>query len=188
VEIWSGQPFDRFLEERIFKPLGMSDTAFWVGPEQRARLTTVYQSANGSLTPYEIEPQVPFTVRPTLLEGAVGLVSTVPDYLRFSEMLLNRGELNGHRILKASTVDAMTSNALSESVVKLRGGTRGWGLGNVDVALDSGEYGWDGTAGTIFTIDPRRQLITVLMWQSVPADPDSLRARFKAIVDRAFVD
>jgi CubicO group peptidase (beta-lactamase class C family) len=188
VEIWSGQPFDRFLEERVFKPLGMTDTAFWVRPELRGRLTTVYQSANGSLTPYEIEPQLPFTVRPTLLEGAVGLVSTVPDYLRFSEMLLNRGELNGQRILTASTVDAMTSNGLSESVVKLRGGTRGWGLGNVDIALDSGEYGWDGTAGTIFTIDPRRQLVTVLMWQSVPADPDSLRVRFKAIVDRAFVD
>ena len=93
VEIWSGKPFDAFLDERIFKPLGMTETASGCGPEQRARLTTVYQSARGGgLTPFEIEPEVPFTERPTLLEGAVGLVSTVPDFLRFSQMLLNRGD------------------------------------------------------------------------------------------------
>ena len=186
VEMWSGKPFDRFLEERIFQPLGMTDTGFWVRPEARSRLATVYQSARGGgLTPFEIEPEMPFTERPTLLEGAVGLVSTVPDFLRFSQMLLNRGELNGTRVLAAKTVETMTVNGLPEAVLKARGGTRGWGLGNVDVALDTGEYGWDGTAGTIFTIDPRHDLITILMWQSVPADPDGLRARFKAIVQRA---
>ena len=189
VEIWSGTPFDAFLDERVFKPLGMSETSFWVRPEQRARLAMVYQSARGGgLTPFEIEPEVPFTERPVLLEGAVGLVSTVPDYLRFSQMLLNRGELNGVRVLNAKTVEMMTANGLPEAVLTLRGGTRGWGLGNVDIALDTGEYGWDGSAGTIFTIDPRHELITVLMWQSVPADPDSLRARFKTLVQRAIVD
>ena len=79
----------------------------------------------------------------------------------------------------------MTANGLSEAVLQARGGARGWGLGNVDVAIDTGEYGWDGTAGTIFTVDPRHELITVLMWQSVPADPDGLRARFKTLVQRA---
>ena len=186
VEIWSGKPFDAFLDERVFRPLNMTDTGFWVRPEQRARLAMVYQSARGGgLTPFEIEPEAPFTVRPVLLEGAVGLVSTVPDYLRFSQMLLNRGELNGARLLSTRTVDMMTANGLTDAELKARGGTRGWGLGNVDVALDTGEYGWDGTAGTIFTIDPRRELVTVLMWQTVPADPDGLRARFKALVDRA---
>jgi len=185
VEIWSGKPFDAFLEERIFRPLGMTETAFWVRPEQRSRLAMVYQSARDGLTPFEIEPDLPFTERPMLLEGAVGLVSTVPDYLRFSQMLLDRGELNGTRILAARTVDMMTVNGLPDAVLKARGGARGWGLGNVDVALDTGEYGWDGTAGTIFTIDPRHELITILMWQSVPADPDGLRARFKALVQRA---
>jgi CubicO group peptidase (beta-lactamase class C family) len=189
VEIWSGKPFDAFLDERVFKPLNMTDTGFWVRPEQRTRLAMVYQSARGGgLTPFEIEPEAPFTVRPALLEGAVGLVSTVPDYLRFSQMLLNRGELDGARLLSARTVDMMTANGLTDTELKARGGTRGWGLGNVDVALDTGEYGWDGTAGTIFTIDPRRELVTVLMWQTVPADPDGLRARFKALVDRAVVE
>jgi CubicO group peptidase (beta-lactamase class C family) len=186
VEIWSGQPFDVFLAERIFKPLRMTETGFQVRPDQRARLATVYQSARGgALTAIEIEPEVPFTDRPALLEGAVGLVSTVPDFLRFSQMLLNRGELDGTRMLAAETVDAMVANGLPRTVLGARGnGTRGWGLGNVDVAMDTGEYGWDGSAGTIFTVDPRRELITVLMWQSVPADPDGLRARFKAVVDR----
>ena len=187
VEIWSGKPFDTFLEERIFRPLGMTETGFWVRPEQRSRLARVYQLARGGgLTAFEIEPEVPFTERPPLLEGAVGLVSTVPDFLRFSQMLLSRGELNGMRILAAKTVDMMTVNGLPDDVLKARGnGTRGWGLGNVDVALETGEYGWDGTAGTIFTIDPRHELITILMWQSVPADPDGLRAKFKALVSRS---
>jgi CubicO group peptidase (beta-lactamase class C family) len=188
VEIWSGKTFDAFLQERLFGPMGMTDTGFWARPDQRARLATVYRPApGGGLEPFEIETEAPFTDRPALLEGAVGLVSSVPDFLRFSQMLLNRGELNGVRILRAETVDMMTVNGLSDAVLALRGGRRGWGLGNVDVALDTGEYGWDGTAGTIFTVDPRLQLITVLMWQRVPADPDGLRARFKAIVDRAVV-
>ena len=186
VEIWSGQPFDAFLEARVFTPLGMTETSFWARPDQRARLTTVYQSARGGgLTPFEIEPEAPFTERPALLEGAVGLVSTVPDFLRFCQMLLNRGTLNGVRILSAKTVEMMTANGLPDAVLRARGGTRGWGLGNVDVTLGTGEYGWDGTAGTIFTVDPRHEMITVLMWQSVPADPDGLRARVKTLIDRA---
>ena len=182
VEIWSGKPLDAFLEERVFRPLGMADTGFWVRPDQRARLTRVYAPAPGGLTPIEIEA-VPFTERPALIEGAVGLVLTVPDYLRFAQMLLNRGTLDGVRILNASTVEAMVVNGLPDAIVKARGGV-GWGLANVNVAAD-GEYGWDGTAGTIFWVDPARQMITVLMTQIAPANPDSLRQRFKTLVQQA---
>ena len=184
IEIWSGQPLDRFLEERIFTPLGMTDTGFWVTADHRRRLTTVYAPADGGLKPIEIE-EVPFTDRPALLEGAVGLVSTVPDYLRFAQMLLDKGQLGGVRILRADTVAAMTRNGLSDAVLAARGGTMGWGLANVNVAIDSGEYGWDGTAGTIFWNDPAREMVTILMTQSVPANPDGLRQRFKALVARA---
>ncbi len=185
VEIWSGKPFDEFLNERVFKPLGMSDTVFWVNPRQRSRLAAVYTLApGGGLTPTEIEA-VPFTERGALKEGAVGLVSTVPDFLRFCQMLLNRGELNGHRLLQAATVDRIVSNGLPDAILKARGGTMGWGLGNVNVVMNSGEYGWDGSAGTIFWIDPGLELVTVLMWQSVPANPDSLRQRFKTLVHDA---
>ncbi len=109
IEIWSGQPLDRFMASEIFQPLGMTDTTFWVAPEQASRFTTRYALEQAvTLVANEIE-EVPFTVRPALLEGAVGLVSTVPDFLRFSQMLLNKGELAGVRLLSAKTVDSMTS-------------------------------------------------------------------------------
>ncbi len=197
VEIWSGKPFDTFLEERVLRPLAMIDSSFWVRPEQRARLTTVYSSAQGAaLTPIEMEA-VPFTERPALIEGAVGLVSTVPDYLRFCQMLLNQGTLDGVRLLKADTVAMMTANGLSEPILRARRGPMGWGLANVNVLLDPagvnypasrGEYGWDGSAGTIFWIDPAKELITILMTQSQPANPDSLRQRFKTLVQQAVID
>ncbi len=197
VEVWSGKPFDLFMQERVLGPLKMSETGFWVEPERRARLTTVYapdKTAQGAgLTPVEIET-VPFTERPALIEGAVGLVSTVPDYVRFAQMLLNKGELDGVRLLRARTVEIMTRNGLSEAVQKARGGAMGWGLANVNVVLNptgvnypanAGEYGWDGTAGTIFWVDPSTDMITVLMTQSSPANPDGLRQRFKTLVHQA---
>lgn len=192
VEIWSGQPFDAFLEQRLFAPLGMTDTRFWVDAPRRDRLATVYGPAPaGGLVPVEIEA-VPFTERPALLEGAVGLVSTVPDFLRFSQMLLDGGALGGMRVLKAETVARITANGLPAAVQAARGGAMGWGLANVNVLLDPGatgasrgEYGWDGTAGTIFWVDPVTQSVIVLMTQSSPANPGNLRQRFKAIVQRA---
>lgn len=190
VEVWTGKPFDAFLDERVFRPLRMTDTVFTVGPDRQARLATVYAPvADGGLTPTEIEA-VPFTQRPALIEGAVGLVSTVPDYLRFSQMLLNKGELDGIRLLKAATVERMTANGLPDAVLKVRGGSMGWGLANVNIVLDPGsplrgEYSWDGTAGTIFWIDPAREMITILMTQSAPSNPDGIRQKFKAIVQRA---
>ena len=192
VEIWSGQPFDVFLQRRVFQPLGMTDTVFWVGPDRRDRLATVYgPGPAGGLVPVEME-SLPFTERPRLLEGAVGLVSSVPDYLRFSQMLLEHGALGGTRLLKAETATRMTANGLPADVLKARGGSMGWGLGNVDVRLAAGgsganvgEYGWDGTGGTIFWVDPQTETVVVLMTQNVPANPDGLRQKFKAIVQRA---
>ncbi|HEX7793168.1 MAG TPA: serine hydrolase domain-containing protein [Vicinamibacterales bacterium] len=195
VEIWSGKPFEVFLDERIFRPLHMTDTMFWAAtPDQRARLTTVYgPGSDGQLVRVDTET-LPFTERPPLIEGAVGLLSTVPDYLRFAQMLLNKGELDGVRLLQAKTVEAMTTNGLSESIQKARGGSMGWGLANVNVQLASpansahvGEYGWDGTAGTIFWVDPAAETVTVLMTQSSPANPDQIRQKFKAIIDQAII-
>lgn len=192
VEIWSGQPFDAFLQQRIFGPLGMTDTVFTVGPDRRARLATVYGPApGGGLAVVEMEA-VPVTAQPRLLEGAVGLVSTVPDYLRFAQMLLNKGSLGGARLLKADTVTRMTANGLAPDVLKARGGAMGWGLANVDVRMDAGtsganvgEFGWDGTGGTIFWVDPKTETVVVLMTQSVPANPGGIRQKFKAIVQQA---
>lgn len=192
VEVWSGQPFDVFLRDRVLAPLGMTDTTFWVAPDAAARLATVYSPApGGGLQPFEVE-EVPFTQKPSLVEGAVGLVSTVPDYLRFCQMLLNKGELSGVRLLNAKTVEMMTVNNLSPGILQARGGAMGWGLANVNVQMSPaspsvGEYGWDGTAGTIFWVDPSRELITILMTQSVPANPDGIRQKFKALIDQSLV-
>jgi CubicO group peptidase (beta-lactamase class C family) len=194
VEIWSGQRFDEFLEQRILGPLGMVDTRFWVTDEQRGRFATVYASSEGeALRPHRIE-EVPFTQRPALLEGAVGLVSTVPDFLRLSQMLLNGGDLGGVRILRASTVSRMTRNGLTESLLANRRGGSGWALANVSIVVDpdaaeegahAGEYRWDGSAGTEFWVDPSTETIVVTMWQSSPANPGRLRQQIRALVREA---
>jgi CubicO group peptidase (beta-lactamase class C family) len=195
VEVWSGLPFEKFLDDRVFGPLRMRETRFWVTSDARPRLATVYAPAEGGgLRSVEIE-EVPFTQPPALIEGAVGLVSTVPDFLRFSQMLLNHGELEGARILQAETVGRMVTNGLPPAVLQARGGGRvGWGLANVNVVIDPtgvnyparpGEYGWDGTAGTIFWVDPSRELVTILMTQSSPPNPEGIRQRFKTVVESA---
>lgn len=191
VEVWTGLPFDEAVQRRLLSPLRMTQTGFWVGPADAGRLATVYTGRpDRGLQPVEPEA-VPFTVRPALLEGAVGLVSTVPDYLRFAQMLLNGGQLDGVRVLPEAVVASMVRDGLSPDVRAARGGTMGWGLANVNVATTAsqtgapvavGEYGWDGTAGTIFWNDPSRRTTVVLMTQHQPANPSGIRERFKTAV------
>lgn len=197
VEVWSGQTFDDFVQERILDPLGMVDTGFWVRPDQRDRFATVYALTEaGDLVPHRIE-EVPFTERPALMEGAVGLVSTVPDFLRFSQMLLDGGELGGTRILGAASVERLVTNGLPESILSTRRGGSGWGLGSVSVVVDpsaagegarAGEYRWDGSAGTEFWVDPGSGTIVVTMWQSAPANPGRLRQQIRSLVRQAIRD
>ena len=201
VEIWSGMPLEQFLDERVFDPLGLTDTVFWADGERADRLATVYRpdNASGELHPHAIE-EVPFTERPTLIEGRVGLLSSTRDFLRFSQMFLNNGELGGTRVLRPETVEMMTRNHVPDSVLPL--GTRGymagsgWGLG-FNVVLDSsaytfpvgeGEYWWDGSAGTRFSIDPEHGIITVIMAQVSPARGGGFREEFKRLVYDAIVD
>jgi len=193
IEIWSGESLDTFLQERVFGPLRMTETAFWVEPARQNRLTTVYTPVEGGgLRPIETEA-IPFTVRPTLLEGAVGLVSTVPDFLRFGSMLANGGELDGVRLLQTSTVASMVRNGLPEEILRSRRGS-GWALANVSVLVDaggssdgarSGEYRWDGSAGTEFWVDPSSGTVLVTAWQTQPANPTQLRQRITALVRQA---
>ena len=197
VEVAAGQPFDTFVSARILRPLGMTDTMWWVEGDEQKRLATVYQRRqDGSVAPFEIE-DVPFTQKPALIEGAVGLVSTAADFIRFGQMLLNKGALDGMRLLSAATAESITKNALTDAMLQARGGTMGWGLANVDVVVGAGsrgyltatgEYGWDGSAGTFFAVDPSRQLIVALMTQNLPANPDGLRQNFKAAVLQSIIE
>ena len=201
IEIWSGMPFEQFLDERVFEPLGLRDTVFWADAERADRLATVYRpdNASGELHPHAIE-EVPFTERPTLIEGGVGLLSSTMDFLRFSQMFLNNGELDSTRVLRPETVAMMTRNHIPDSVLPL--GNRGymsgsgWGLG-FNIVLDSsaytfpvgeGEYWWDGSAGTRFSIDPKHSIITVIMAQVSPSRGGGFREEFKTLVYDAIVE
>ena len=197
VEIWSGKPFEVFLEERIFRPLRMTDTMFWAAtPEQRTRLTTVYGPApGGGLTKVDVET-LPFTERP---DAHRGRGRPAVDRARLRALRSDAAQQGGtgrRPLAECEHRGTMTANGLSDDVQKARGGSMGWGLANVNVLLNPpptdrssrGEYGWDGTAGTIFWVDPVKQTVTVLMTQSSPSNPDQIRQRFKAIVQHAIVE
>ena len=192
VEVASGQPFDQFLETRLFQPLGMVDTGFYVPEAKRSRL--VDQPANyRSGPPDSVMADV---TRPTqLYSGGGGLVSTAADYLRFCQMLLNRGELDGVRILKAATVELMTTNSLP-SDVRFAGAVSGlvgpqagstWGLGFLVrsdparsvVPGSVGSFSWSGTWGTYFWIDPVEQLVAVQLIQVASGKSDPFFRAFR---------
>jgi CubicO group peptidase (beta-lactamase class C family) len=180
VEVWSGQTFDRFVQERIFAPLRMKDTGFTVPASQRHRIAQMTSTdADGRLIAaksYEgIEPGVALNPYPS---GAGGLYSTAADYLRFAQMLLNDGELDGASILSRKTVQLMMTNQLGNldpPQLEFRPG-EGFGLGGyvgVDPARRArlgsvGDFGWSGAASTYFTVDRREGLIAILMMQHLP--------------------
>lgn len=182
VEVWSGQTFDRYLQERIFAPLRMKDTGFTVPARQRHRIAQMTSTdAAGRLIParsYErIEAGVALNPYPS---GAGGLYSTAADYLRFAQMLLNGGELEGASILSRKTVQLMMTHQLGNldpPQLEFRPG-EGFGLGGF-VGLDParrarlgsiGDFGWSGAASTYFTVDRREELIAMLMMQHLPED------------------
>ena len=171
VEILSGKPFDVFLKERIFQPLGMNDTDFYAPENKAGRLATSYHPAEDGLQPV---PNDPFLSKPNFLNGGGGLVSSMSDYLRFARMLLGEGEVDGVRLLKAETVRMMRSDQLPEGVEgpNWAPGNR-FGL-NVAVVTDSeqagylpeGTYWWWGIQGTWMWIDPHNRMITLGMMQN----------------------
>jgi CubicO group peptidase (beta-lactamase class C family) len=184
IEVLSGKPLDVFLSERVFRPLAMNDTAFFVPAEKLDHLTVNYGTKDGRLSPVDGSRTSQFATRPALFSGGGGLVSTADDYLRFAQMMLNRGELDGVRILKPQTVDLMTRNHLAENLMPLTLGPRtlantGFGLdfavrvkvGEGEPAGSLGEYWWGGAASTQFFVAPRENLICVGMTQFMPSTP-----------------
>ncbi|MEX2131640.1 MAG: serine hydrolase domain-containing protein [Pseudohongiellaceae bacterium] len=199
VEVVSGQALEEFLWDRLLAPVGMVDTVFWADSTRVGRLATVYRSDDGSLYPTELE-SIPFSMQPRLIEGGVGLLSTVMDYLRFSQMILNGGEIDGRRVLEPSTVERIFANAVPDAVLPLNNRGywlgSGWSLGGFNVVLDNSEYDfpvsngtiwWDGSAGTRYFIDREQNLITVIMAQVSPAGGGGFREEFKQLVDGAIL-
>ncbi len=199
VEVMSGQSFDAFLRERIFGPLGMRDTHFYLPRAKLDRFVSLYRP--GGTQKLEVAEAATadsrFVREPhTYFSGAGGLVSTARDYFRFSQMMLNGGELDGVRILSRKTVELMTVNHTGDHDVWLVGPGHGFGLGYA-VVLDQGKvampysvgtYFWWGAFNTTFWIDPKEQLIGILLTQLRPYNHLSIRQDLATLAYQAIVD
>jgi CubicO group peptidase (beta-lactamase class C family) len=181
VEVISGKSLDEFFQERIFTPLDMKDTAFFVPEEKLARFAANYgPDEKKGLKVIDEPAKSRYRARPKILSGGGGLLSTARDYLRFCQMILNGGELQGIRLLKTETVQQMTTNQLPAEAMPINlGGNKqagvGFGLGfsvrekgNVVLGAQDGEYGWGGAASTHFWISPKQELIVVALQQYMP--------------------
>ena len=180
VSLLADMPFEDFLQQRIFAPLGMEDTAFWVQPAKAERLAALYTTGENGKTALAAAPGSSVLRQPAVAAlGGMGLVSTQRDYLRFARMLLGGGELDGVRLLASKTVDLMRSNHLNPAQLSSYGTPEvpnygyGYGLG-VGVMMDrglngsmrsNGSYGWGGAAGTEMIIDPQEDMILLLSTQ-----------------------
>ena len=206
VEALSGKRFDEYLQEAILDPLGMKDTAFFVTPQKLGRFTANYRRApDRSLELIDDPGQSAYREQPSFLAGGHGLTSTTADYLRFCDMLRRGGELDGERVLGPRTLQLMTKNHLNggRTLTQLAIGAFsetanegvGFGLGfattvnAVDAGMPGeGDYYWGGAASTIFWVDPREDLIAVLMTQLMPSSTFNFRGQLKSLVYSAIID
>ena len=204
VEIITGQPLDEFFRERIFGPLGMDDTDFWVPPEKIHRLMACYQkdAKTGETTladPGGAASKL-YSKRPNLLNAGGGLASTMRDYHRFALMLLRGGTLDGARIISPKTWEFMRQNHLPDNQTMRRMGRSaftevmadgvGFGLGG-SVVTDivqtrqpgsDGTFSWGGLASTFFWIDPEEELIAIQATQLMPSSTYPIRMQFQQLV------
>jgi CubicO group peptidase (beta-lactamase class C family) len=195
IEVVSGQPLDQFFDNRLFKPLGMVDTAFWVPPEKLNRLVD-------SPADVPIRPDRDVTKPTTMFSGGGGLVSTAADYLRFCQMLLNGGELDGVRVLSPATVRRMTTNSLPPGIRIANGGSSvgpqagsTWGLGfaiRADAASSKvpgsvGSFTWSGLWGSYFWVDPAESLIAIQLVQTGTKNYDPFWIAFRNLTYGAFL-
>ena len=207
VEKISGLPFDRFLQQRIFAPLKMEDTGFFVPQDKRDRFTSCYAlTPSGRTVLQDDVAKSSYFADPQLKSGGGGLVSTADDYLRFSRMLLNAGELDGVRILSPKTIKLMTMNHLPggrelvESSVSLFSEAvfegLGFGLGfamtihqaRTKTPGSLGEYFWGGMASTAFWVDPVEDLTCVFMTQLMPSSSYPIRRELRTLVYSAVTE
>lgn len=199
VEVMAGQPLDEFLDVRLFQPLGMTDTHFFLDEEKAARLTAQYQPGEDD----RIELQDPGSVKSRwvtgpkkLFRGSGGLVSTVDDYLRFQQTMLNGGELEGARILSPTTVSLMMENHTGDLPLWLPGPGMGFGLG-YGIVIDRGAAAtplslgsayWGGAYCTLSWIDREEEIVAVLMTQVRPYRHINIRQDFQVLVHQAIVE
>jgi CubicO group peptidase (beta-lactamase class C family) len=207
VQKVAGKPLDQVLQERVFTPLRMVDTGFFVREEQRGRFAACYETGpRGRLTLQDDAKTSPFFSPPKLLSGGGGLVSTAADYQRFAQMLLNGGELDGARILGPRTLKLMRANHLPGGGDLTRHSRSlfsesayagvGFGLGfavvcdPVQTLLPSspGEFYWGGMASTAFWVDPVEEIVVVFMTQLLPSSATPIRRELRSLVYAALTE
>jgi CubicO group peptidase (beta-lactamase class C family) len=198
----SGQPFETFLRQRLFEPLGMKDTSFSVPAHSLDRLATSYMTdpTSGRLFVYDDAANSQWSQPPAFPSGAGGLVSTIDDYLAFAQMMLSRGKHGNERILSRLSIEAMTTDQLTpeqKAVSSLVPGffeTHGWGFGvsiitkRDDIASVPGRYGWDGGLGTSWYSDPTEDMSVILMTQSAWASSSPPNVHFSTLAYQAIDD
>ena len=194
VEVVSGMPFAEFLKTRIFDPLGMVDTDFSVPENKADRYATLYEPTDdGGIKVLE---DAPVSSGPLSFHhsGGAGLLSTAADYLRFCQMMLNDGELDGVRLLGRKTVELITINHISNDWQPLERSGCGFGLGfavvtdlaDTNTLGSVGTYSWGGLASTVFWIDPVEELIAILMTQLIGDSP--FHAQFRVLTYQSIID
>lgn len=173
VEVLSGESFDSFLQQRVFDPLKMADTGFYVPADKVDRFAANHGiNDDGSLLVVDDPATGQFSKKPSFLSGGGGLVSTASDYVRFAQMLMNGGELDGVHLLGRKTVEYMTQNHING----VHAPGYGFGLGfsvriddkDAGVIGTKGSYGWNGAANTYYFADPREEVIGIFMTQLMP--------------------
>jgi CubicO group peptidase (beta-lactamase class C family) len=201
VEVVSGMPLDEFFRTRIFEPIGMKDTYFYPPQDKLNRLATAYGIFDNKLTRFPDKPvtdgylvysaDYPSAGPKKLLSGGGGLVSTVEDYARFCQMMLDSGMVNGKRLLSRKSVELMTHDQLGK-IGPDQGFGLGFGIDGVKGPMDElgtpGAFGWGGFFYTLFTIDPKEQMIVIFMAQLHPAGDVNIQNKVKTLAYQAIND
>ena len=194
VQVISGMPFDQFMQERIFGPLQMNDTGFYVPKDKLDRFATLYQLRDGALVASDVPKSSSYQKPPAAPSGGGGLVSTVSDYLKFAQMILNKGEYNGTRILGRQTVEYMLTAHFPDGLEVNPGEVFGIGFGittdpaRTDILCSQGEAAWSGAANTFFWVDPREDMIYMVWTQLFPWGAYDFRNQFRVMVHSAIID
>jgi len=202
IEVASGMSFDVYLQRKILNPLGMEDTGFHVPEGKLDRFAAAYgPTESGGLELLDAPATSPYCRPPEFVSGGMGLVSTASDYMRFAQMLLDNGEVDGTRLLGRKTIELMTTNHLPDEMIPIEVQPHtlqgcGFGLGfrvlvNVAEAgrlASVGEFGWGGAASTSFFVDPEERLVGLLLTQLIPSRYYPIREEFKVLIYQALVD
>jgi CubicO group peptidase (beta-lactamase class C family) len=195
VEVISGQPLDQFFKTRIFQPLGMNDTYFYLPKEKHNRLVYLYETKNGVLSKMSTStydgsnPQYPMLAG-TYFSGGAGLSSTVEDYAKFLQLFLNKGEYNGTRLLSRKTVELMLTNQLQPPITNQFG--LGFGLetaaNDYQSILSMGSFSWGGAFNTHYWADPKEKIVGMIFTNMYASPVWNIGDKFKVLVYGAIAD